>query len=306
MSRSRVRDRAEDLLVAFLKAGFGRLSPERAERLGRRLGRMLAGSVAPRRARVKDNLAHAFPEKSAAEVDVLAADVFVHFGGLAAEIVATLDETLEGLVSRVEYENEAAARAAFASRRGLFFLTPHLGNWEISALAAAGHGMPMTVIARPLDNPRLDKRLTAFRERGGNVVVPKTEAAREILRALRAGGAVGILLDQHTRGADAIPAPFFGRPAATSSVVARFVDRTEALVVPAAAIRIGPARYRLRFEDPIDVRALPKEERSPERLTALLNATMEAQIRRAPEQWLWLHNRWKISSRKEPRLSPGL
>jgi KDO2-lipid IV(A) lauroyltransferase len=294
VSRSALRNRTEDLLVALLEAGLASLSPARAEAVGRGLGRALAGSVAPRRARVKDNLARAFPEKSPAEREVLERDVFVHFGGLAAEIVATLDESLEGLVSRVEYENEGAARAAFESRRGLFFLTPHLGNWELAALAAAGRGMPMTVIARPLDNPRLDRRLTAFRERGGNVVVPKTEAAREILRALRAGGAVGILLDQHARGADAVAAPFFGRPAATSSAVARFVDRTEALVVPAAAIRIGPARYRLRFEEPIDVRTIPKEDRTPERLTALLNATMEAQIRRAPEQWLWLHHRWKL------------
>jgi KDO2-lipid IV(A) lauroyltransferase len=292
--RSPARDAFEDLALRMIRAGLGRLDPCRAEARGRRLGALLGRTIGPRRRLVARNLARAFPEKEPREIARLARGVYTHFGGLAAEIVATLEEPIEGLVSRVELVNEAFARAAFASKRGLFFLTPHLGNWEVSALAAAGVGMPMTVIARPLDNPRLEKRLRAYRERGGNVVVPKSDAAREILRTLRAGGAVGILLDQHARGADAIAVPFFGRPAATSSSVARFVDRTEALVVPAAAIRIGPARYRLTFEEPIDVRTLPKEERTPERLTALLNATMERQIRRAPEQWLWLHNRWKL------------
>jgi len=292
--RSPTRDAAEDLALSLLRAGLGRSDPGRAETHGRRLGAFLGRTLGPRRGLVRRNLARAFPEKPPGEIAAIARGVFAHFGGLAAEIVATLEEPLEGLVARVEVVNESIARAAFASRRGLFFLTPHLGNWEASALAAASIGMPMTVIARPLDNPRLERRLRAYRERGGNVVVPKAEAAREILRTLRNGGAVGILLDQHARGADAIAARFFGRPAATSSAVARFVDRTEALIVPAAALRVGPARYRLTFEEPIDVRTLSKDARSPENLTALLNATMEAQIRRAPEQWLWLHNRWKL------------
>ncbi|HKC24471.1 MAG TPA: lysophospholipid acyltransferase family protein [Thermoanaerobaculia bacterium] len=294
MSRhSRVRDTAEALLVSFAAAGLGRLSPRRAEAGGRRLGSLLGRTAAPRRGLVRRNLALAFPERTPAEIGALARDVYAHFGGLAAEILATLDEPLDELLARVEVENLETARAAFAGKRGLFFLTPHLGSWELAALATAALGMPATVIARPLDNSRLEKRLRAFRERAGNTVVPKAEAAREILRAIRSGGAVGILLDQHARGADAVNVPFFGRPAATSSALARFVDRTEALVVPATAIRIGPARYRLRFEEPIDVRTLSREERTPERLTALLSSRMESQIRRAPEQWLWLHNRWK-------------
>jgi KDO2-lipid IV(A) lauroyltransferase len=292
--RSRVRNAAEALLVSLGAAGLSRLSPARAEANGRRLGAFLAGTVAPRRGLVRRNLALAFPEKTPVEIAALARGVYAHFGGLAAEIVASLDEPLEELLARVEIENLETARAAFAGGRGLFFLTPHLGSWELAALATAALGMPATVIARPLDNPRLERRLRAFRERGGSVVVPKAEAAREILRAIRRGGAVGILLDQRARGADAVTVPFFGRPAATSSSLARFVDRTEALVVPAAAIRIAPARYRLTFEEPIDVRTLSREERTPERLTALLNATMESQIRRAPEQWLWLHNRWRL------------
>jgi Kdo2-lipid IVA lauroyltransferase/acyltransferase len=291
--RSAVRDAAEDLLVACVASGLGRLPPARAEAWGRRLGALLGRTVPPRGALVRRNLAQAFPEKSPREIRVLAREVFAHFGGLAAEIAATLEEPLDRLLARVEVVNEGAARAACASGRGVFFLSPHLGNWELAALVTAALGMPATVIARPLDNPRLERKLRAFRERGGNVIVPKAEAAREILRTLRDGGAVGILLDQHARGADAVAAPFFGRPAATSSAVARFVDRTEALVVPAAAIRIGPARYRLAYEKPVDVRTLTAEERKPQPLTARLNAVIEAQVRRAPEQWLWLHNRWK-------------
>lgn len=294
--RSAFRDRAEELLVALAAAPIGWMSPESAERLGRRLGALLLRAAPARRALVRRNLARAFPDKSEEELDALLSAVFAHFGGMSAELLATLEEPLEALLARIEIRPEEIelARAAVASGRGLFFLTPHLGNWEMAALVGATLGLPMSVIVRPLDNARLELRLRAFRERSGNVVVPKGEAAREILKVLRRGGTVGILIDQHARGTDAVAAPFFGRPAATSSALARLMDRTEALVLPAAAIRTGPTRYRLTFEELIDVRRLTAEERRPEALTARLNATLETQIRRAPEQWLWLHNRWRL------------
>jgi len=115
-----------------------------------------------------------------------------------------------------------------------------------------------------------------------------------MLRVVRRGGAVGILNDQHARPPDAVTAPFFGRPAATSSALARLVDRTEALVVPTSAIRVAPARWRLTYEPPLDVRALTGDERGVERLTARLNGILESMIRRHPEQWLWPHNRWRL------------
>ncbi|HEX2758628.1 MAG TPA: lysophospholipid acyltransferase family protein, partial [Thermoanaerobaculia bacterium] len=108
------------------------------------------------------------------------------------------------------------------------------------------------------------------------------------------GGVVGILNDQRAHPPDAVTVPFFGRPAATSSALAKLADRTEALVIPTAAIRIAPARWRLTFEPALDVRTLPEAERGVEKLTARLNGILEQMIRRHPEQWLWLHNRWRV------------
>ena len=176
----------------------------------------------------------------------------------------------------------------------MVLLTPHLGCWEYAALASAPLGLRMIVISRPLDNPMLEETIRRFRERTGNVIVHKSEAAREILRILRRGGIVGILADQRARKPDAVVVPFFGRPAATTSALARILDRTEALVVPAACVRIGPGRWHYAFHPALDVRRMDAAERRPESLTARLNLVMESLIRRHPEQWLWLHNRWRL------------
>ncbi|MEO6326396.1 MAG: lysophospholipid acyltransferase family protein [Thermoanaerobaculia bacterium] len=292
--RSRLRNRTEQLGFELALALLRGLSLPRAEAFGRRAGGLFRRVAGRRRELARRNLTRAFPEMSSAEVDELSQRVFAHFGGVAAELLWSLGETQEALLSRVEIEGEERARAAMAAGRGLFFLTAHLGNWEIGALVTASLGLPLTVVVRPLDNPYLEERLKSFRERSGNSVLPKADAAREILRALRRGGAVGILTDQHAHPPDAVVSTFFGRPASTTSSLARLADRTEALILPTFGIRTAPGRYRLIFGEPLDVRTLSPEERTVPALTARVNAISEAIIRRHPEQWLWLHNRWRL------------
>jgi KDO2-lipid IV(A) lauroyltransferase len=293
-TRSPVRNRLEAGAVHLFIAAARGATPERAEAVGRRLGRLYRALDSRRRKLATRNLALAFPEKSGREIAALSTAVFEHFGGLAADLLHALDEPLETLVARIAVEGIESPRAALASGRGFFFLTPHLGSWEYSAIAAAAHGFPMSVIGRPLDNPLLDRLVRRLRTKSGNAVIPKADAARPILKILREGGTIGILADQRAQKPDALLAPFFGQPAATTSSLARFVDRTEALVVPAACIRVAPARYRLRFEQPIDVRTLPPAEREPAPLTTRFNLEMERLIREYPDQWLWLHNRWRL------------
>lgn len=292
--RSSFRNRLEAGVVHALLAAARRVTPEGADAAGRRLGRLYRALDRRRRALVEENLAQAFPEKRPDEIEALSVAVFEHFGGAAADVLHAFGESPEGLDARIEVHGAEGVRASLATGRGLFFLTAHLGNWEYSALATAAAGIPVTVIARPMDNPILEALLRRFRERNGNAVVYKTDAAREMLRVIKRGGAIGILVDQHARTADAVVVPFFGRPASTTSIVARLADRAEALVVPAACIRIAPARYRLRFEPPFDVRTMSPEERQPGPLTARFNLEMERLIRQHPEQWLWLHNRWRL------------
>jgi KDO2-lipid IV(A) lauroyltransferase len=292
--RTALRNRLEALLAGALGAFLARKTPEAAESTGRALGRLFRRLDGRRRALTRENLSRAFPEMSAEEVDALSVRVFEHFGGVAAELLYALSHDPADALTRVETEGATIAKDAFATGRGVFFLTAHLGNWEWAALGTGALGISIGVIARPFDNPLLDAVFTRLRSSTGNTVIEKRDAARGMLRAIRSGGAIGILNDQHARPPDAVTAPFFGRPAATSSALAKLADRTEALIVPAYAIRVAPARWRLTFEPPLDVRTLSGEERGVERLTARLNGILESMIRGHPEQWLWLHNRWRL------------
>ncbi len=291
--RTAFRNRAEEAVVRLLLERVASRTPEEAEAAGRQLGRAAWRLLAGRRRLAERNMGRAFPERTPADVAASVREVFAHFGGVAGALLRLLDEPAEAIASRVEVAFEERAREAVARGRGAFFLTPHLGNWELAAFVAAFRGLPMRVVARPLDNPLLEARLRAFRERSGNVVVPKAEAAREILRTFRRGGIVGILPDQHAHPPDAVVAPFFGRPASTTTAVARLSERTGAVIVPAFCARTGPARWRLEFLPPLDPLDLPPDGREVAPFTARVNAIVEAMVRRHPEQWLWLHNRWR-------------
>lgn len=292
--RTALRNRLEAFVAGALGAALARKTPEAAESTGRALGRLYHRLDARRRNLARTNLARAFPEMSPEEVDALSVRVFEHFGGVAAELLYALSHDPADALTRVDTEGAVIAKDAFATGRGVCFLTAHLGNWEWAALGTGALGISIGVVARPLDNPLLDATLKRLRASTGNTVIEKRDAARGMLRALRSGGAIGILNDQHARPPDAVTAPFFGRPAATSSALAKLADRTEALIVPAYTIRVAPARWRLTYEPPLDVRTLSREERGVERLTARLNGILESMIRRHPEQWLWLHNRWRL------------
>lgn len=292
--RTAFRNRLEFFLADALGAFFARKTPEAAESTGRALGRLYLRLHGRRRALTRRNLSLAFPELTAVEVEALSIRCFEHFGGVAAELIHAVAHDPADALQRVETEGAAIAKAAFAAGRGVFFLTAHLGNWEWAALGTGALGISTGVVVRPLDNPLLDATFTRLRTCTGNRVIAKRDAARGMLRAIRSGGAIGILNDQHAHPPDAVTAPFFGRPAATSSALAKLADRTEALIVPAFAVRVAPARWRLTYEPPLDVRTLPLEERGVERLTARLNGILEEMIRRNPEQWLWLHNRWRL------------
>jgi KDO2-lipid IV(A) lauroyltransferase len=292
--RGALRNRVEAAAASLALLLFGALPEGAAGGLGRTLGRAFRRLSRRRRELVSRNLEAAFPVMDPKQRDRLAVAVFEHFGALTAELLRMVGEPLDSVLSRVEIVGAEHARAAAESGRGVFFLTAHLGNWELGALVTATVIGPVTVIARPLDNPLLEERLQRFRRRTGNVVQPKVDAARPILRVLRSGGVIGILADQHARPPDAVVVPFFGRPASTTSSVARLADRTEALVLPVFAVRVSGPRYRLIFEPPLDVRLLRPGERTPEAITARVNQILEERIRAHPEQWLWMHDRWRL------------
>lgn len=291
--RSALRNRIEFAVFRFARTMVGLLSPAAAARLGGVVGSLFY-LVARRRRRIIDfNLALAFPDTGPRERRELAREVSRHFGRVALDAVRVQRLSPDRLRAEVTVEGEAHLHAALGSGRGVFLLSAHLGSWEVAALIA-GLMIPggIAVIHRPLDNPLLDAELERLRATFGNRALGKANISREVLQTIKRGGVIGILIDQRPRGID-LEVPLFGHPARTHPILARFVRKTGAPVVPTFAYWDGPARYTVSFGEPIDPAALPPAELEDGPLTARFMAVTEAAIRRRPEQWLWYHDRWR-------------
>jgi KDO2-lipid IV(A) lauroyltransferase len=291
--RSPLRNRLEFGLYRLARAVVGLLSPAATAGLGRFVGSVFY-LVSRRRRRIIDfNLALVFPEMVPAERRDLAREVSRHFGRVAFDAVRVQGLSPDELRSEVVLEGEDNLRRVLDSGRGFFLLSAHLGSWEVAALMA-GLLIPggISVIHRPLDNPLLDAELERLRATFGNRALGKSNISREILTCIRDGGVIGILIDQRPAGVD-FETPFFGHPAKTQPVLARFVRKTRAPVVPIFGYWEAPARYTVSFGEPIDPEHLAGAELEDGPLTARFVAVTEAAIRRRPEQWLWYHDRWR-------------
>jgi KDO2-lipid IV(A) lauroyltransferase len=176
----------------------------------------------------------------------------------------------------------------------VLFLTAHLGNWELSSAAHALHGNPMFVMARPLDNPLLDRLIRRRRALHGNRVIAKQDGARDVIRALRANEAVGVLADQNAAGEDGVFVDFFGVKASATRGVAQLALRTGAAIIPGFALwNESAGRYVLKFYAPVEPVQGPDREQNVLETTQRCQAAIEQAIREHPEQWLWMHRRWK-------------
>jgi KDO2-lipid IV(A) lauroyltransferase len=184
-------------------------------------------------------------------------------------------------------------KAALAKGKGLLFLTSHFGNWELMALAFSLKYRPAYIVVRPLDNPFLDRLIDRIRSRGGNQLVEKKGSVRRVLRLLRQGEIVALLMDQNVDWYDGVFVPFFKDIACTNKALTVMALRTGAPVVPVYNVRQPDGRYRVVFEPAIDMVKTGDKTRDIEENTALLNRIIENYVRRYPEQWFWVHQRWK-------------
>ncbi len=188
----------------------------------------------------------------------------------------------------IRYDGLENFKSAQARGRGVLVATAHFGNWELSAFAHALMTAPMNIVVRPLDNPKLDALVSARRAMSGNKIISKREAAREILRALKGGEAVGILIDQNTSLDEGVFVDFFGVKACAGAHFARFADHSGAAVVPGYALwSEQEKRYILRFDPEIEMTGDVQED------TQRIHSHLERAIREHPEQYLWIHRRWK-------------
>ena len=267
---------------------FSRLSWSRAQGVGAALGRF-AWRVARRdRKRTLDHLALAFPEMSVGELRGLAQRCFVHLGTLLGECLYLRHRDDAEFSRHVTLEGWEHVVAARAQHRPIFVLSGHCGNWELLAAALNVHGLGMSVVAREIDEPGLQTMLLHLRSRFGTrtIVRGTPGSARALLGALRGGGALGMLIDQDTK-VEGVFVEFFGRPAWTPVGAAELALRFDAAVLPGFIERRPDGSHVARIQAEL---VLPTDSTAA---TALMTARIEAQVRSHPEQWVWLHRRWR-------------
>jgi len=239
-----------------------------------------------------ENLAAAFPLRSRAERHAIVRAMFGHFGRLLFEFLKFSTLSPEKMLARVDFDGEERVRLAYGQGKGILFITGHFGFWELHAIAHPLRFEPIGVLARTLDNARLNTLLEEIRRRTGNVVIYRQGSIRKVMRLLAEKHGVAILIDQHISGADAVNVEFFERPAATTSAVAALALRTGAPVVPVFALPSGRGRYRLIYEHPIEPPAAESDDAVRE-LTQRCTDVLEMYVRRHPDLWLWMHRRWR-------------
>jgi KDO2-lipid IV(A) lauroyltransferase len=288
------RLRLEAWGAAFVTALAARAPRKAALAFGRGLGRFWGDLDRRHTAIAADNLRRAFPDWDASRVRRTASDVYAHFGQVLLDVLWMSSRPPQRAPELVEsIEGREHVERALAEGRGFVIATAHLGNWELHGLV---HGLvfgSIGVVARPLDNPALDARLVASRAAGGNQVIYKQRALQQVLRLLRGGRGVAILLDQNTAEGQGVFVDFFGRPASTTTVVAALAAKTGCAIVPAWSRLLPDGRYRLVYRPALRFEPDGDREQGIARLTQRITAVLEDAIREAPEQWLWIHRRWK-------------
>ena len=282
----------EAMAVRVLAAIISLLPMRVVRRCGASLGRMAYSLDRTHRRIALENLASAFPARPEAERRALARAMFAHFGSLLLELLKFGTYTRDQMRAAVEIEGEERARQAYQQGRGVLFFTGHFGYWEIQAIVQPLDMYPVSVLARPLDNARLNEMLERIRTRTGNSVIYRQGAVRKVLRELAANRAVALLIDQHLHTPDAVYVDFFQRPAATTSALAALALRTGAPVIPVFALPLPRGRYRLVYEHPVDP-PLADTPDAVREFTQRCTDVLEMYVRRNPELWLWMHRRWR-------------
>ncbi|WP_224364781.1 lysophospholipid acyltransferase family protein [Hyalangium versicolor] len=273
--------------------------------LGVRFGTFAFLVAGGERRKALKSLVRAFPEKTDAERLSLARSCFRHLGAAMFEVgcTAALDRELKQLVAWPA-EDRQVLEAALARGKGVVFVSGHVGNWELLARRVASEGFPCQSIAKETSDPRLTALVGRFRARGKvrSIWRGQDGAARHMLRALKGGEILGLLIDQDTK-VQSFFVPFFGELAATPRAAADLAIRTGAAVVVGFCQR-EPTGYRLRMEE-VPLPAEQDREAAALALTAALSQRIEQAIRRAPEQWVWMHQRWKTRPEGSPATLPA-
>lgn len=304
---SRMRDGVKDALeytaAWTLLKSFGwmpRFAAYPAAEIVAALGFRLAGRQ--RRAGIQ-NLKMAMPHLGEDDRNAVLRGSFSSLGRLLVEFSHFPELNRSNIADHVSYEGFEHYESAVRRGKGVIFLTGHFGAWELSCFAHSLYGHPMKFVVREIDNAKVERLIESYRGLAGNTPIEKKHASRDILKALRNNETVGILVDQNTTRDEGVFADFFGIPAATTPAIATLALRTGAAVVPGFLIWDRKTRkHRLHFDPPMEMITTGDPTRDVLENTQACNAVLEGMIRQYPDQWLWIHRRWKTRPEGEKSL----
>jgi len=242
------------------------------------------------------NLQRAYPEKSLEEITAIAKGAYRHLGFMAADFFEIPWIDRGNLHRWVECEGLEHYEAAISQGKGILSIVAHFGNWELMTAVIPLVAQPMNIVYRPLDNPVLENLFAWVRSCHGNDLLPKEGAGMKILRLLRRNQTLGILIDQNAAVREGIFVDFFGRPACTASGLAILAMRSGAPVIPAFLPRQADGRYKLILLPPVSLDHTGDFEQDLVTNTQRFTRVIEDMVRQYPDQWFWLHQRWKTKT----------
>jgi len=281
------------LTLSLIGAAFRILPDAASHRLGRWIG--LAGFrlSAGRREIALNNLKLAMgAELSSDQIETLARESFANLGVGLAEFFNLPSLDAEKLFELVEFAGEENLKSALSEGKGVLVLSAHLGNWDMLAASLAAKGFPISLITKVSRSEALNRVWMGYREAAGIKIFISSGSMGRILRQLKSGGIVGFVLDQNALREDGVFVPFFGKAACTLGSLAVLARRTGAPVIPVYTFREG-GRHRVVVEGPIITPEIEDRDLDVLKRTEAYTSWTEKVIREHPEQWTWLHDRWK-------------
>jgi KDO2-lipid IV(A) lauroyltransferase len=299
--QGKLRTNLEYFAARFMLAVPGLLPPSMAMAAGQMLGTLayfVAGNLRKTGFR---NLELAFPEKTLEERRAILKGCFLNLGralGLFSQLSTRSPESLQALIAP---EGITHLEQAKSEGNGLILFTAHLGAWELTSFGLSLIGHPVSFLVRRIDNPAVEEMVDEIRVRFGNQTIDKLAAARSMVRLLRSGHVLGLLLDLNVLDDEGIFVDFFGVPASTNFITAKLALRTGSSILPVFApwdkLR---KKFLLQVQPPVSAEVTGDEETDVRRLTEKLSLIVENEIRNYPDQWLWIHKRWKTRPPGEP------
>jgi KDO2-lipid IV(A) lauroyltransferase len=261
---------------------------------------LLFYQLAPRRRLIAiHNLKRAFPGKDMDEIVAIAKGVYRNMAIVAADFFDIPKLTPDNLSDLIEVEGLEHCRRALEKNKGVLMFGAHFGNWELGAIALSLTVKPSVVIYRILDNPLLENLVTWVRSCTGNIPLAKDFAMRSMLRHLKKNDILGILIDQNVSVAEGVFVDFFGRPACTTTGLVLLALHTGAPVLPGYALRLDDGRYRFTFGEEVELVRTGDREQDIIVNTQNFTRIVEDTVRQYPDQWLWVHQRWKTTMTKD-------